>query len=267
MLNKSFAITILALALALPLGASFPSDSPAQPETCPLGVISCSTRSVGVDSCCSPTYGLLVLTQQWHTELGPSDEFTLHGLWPDTCSGQQTGNSGCDSSRLYTNITEIVKPDNSNNNNPLLLQNMNTYWSSYTGDNNKFWSHEWNKHGTCVTTLNPRCYGSSYIKHKDVRDYFNTALRLRNKYNLYEALSDKGIEPSEDTKYTAAEFKSAIKEGLGIEVAVKCKNGALSEIWAWFNVRDAMVYVPSKEALVSDSCPSTFIYPPKDSAE
>lgn len=37
-------------------------------------------------------------------------------------------------------------------------------------------SHEWVKHGTCVTTLNPTCYGSEYTPYQDVVDYFEVSI-------------------------------------------------------------------------------------------
>ena len=49
-----------------------------------------------------PSMGLLVLVQQWYNGLGPSDEFTMHGLWPDTCSGGQGPANGCDANRVYS---------------------------------------------------------------------------------------------------------------------------------------------------------------------
>lgn len=44
--------------------------------------LSCSTRVS--NQCCSPAYGLVVLVQQWVPGYGPSNAFTMHGLWPDT---------------------------------------------------------------------------------------------------------------------------------------------------------------------------------------
>lgn len=52
----------------------------------------------------------------------------------------------------------------------------------------RFWSHEWSKHGTCVSTLRPTCYGDSYQKYQDVIDYFEKVLELRDTYDLYGAL-------------------------------------------------------------------------------
>ncbi|KAJ1838314.1 hypothetical protein LPJ57_011169, partial [Coemansia sp. RSA 486] len=203
-------------------------------DSCPLGITSCSTSAANVDTCCVPKYGLLVLVQQWHVDLGPSDEFTLHGLWPDTCTGKQTGGNGCDNSRVYSNVSDIIQTTTkeTTDKSTSLFDNLNTFWPSYTGDNNVFWSHEWSKHGTCVTTLFPRCYGPSYTRYRDVVDYFNAVLDLRKKYNIYSALSKAGIEPSTDAEYTMVEFKEAINSALGIDVVLKCKDGVLSEIWS-----------------------------------
>ncbi|KAJ2384522.1 hypothetical protein GGI05_004982 [Coemansia sp. RSA 2603] len=202
----------------------------------------------------------MVLVQQWDTGLGQSDQFTLHGLWPDTCTGDQTGDSGFDNSRIYTNISSIIEESGDAE----LVDAMNLHWPSNKGDNNAFWSHEWNKHGTCVSTLNPRCYGPEYKKYRDVIDYFSAVLGLRKKYDLYKALSDKGIEPSDSEQYTADEFKRALRDGLGIEAAIKCKSGRLEEIWTWFVVRDAAVYVPVNQTFASDTCKNSFVYTPKD---
>jgi ribonuclease T2 len=63
--------------------------------------LSCSPQAFPnlTDSCCTETYGGLVLaTQFWNTYTGleskgqvlPKDSWTLHGLWPDYCNGSYT---------------------------------------------------------------------------------------------------------------------------------------------------------------------------------
>lgn len=243
---------VLALLTTIPAAAVL-----ADPSSCPIGVLSCSSGSSDANTCCVPKYGLLVHVQQWYQGLGPSDEYTMHGLWPDTCSGGQTGSHGCDSSRSYDNVGDIIQGFNGT-----LYSQMNTYWPSYNGDNGAFWSHEWTKHGTCVTTLAPRCYGSGYQQYEDVGDYFTKALQLRQTYGYYQALAKHGIFPDNNgQEFSADDFKSAIKQELGVEVALKCENSKLSEIWTWFHVQDKDTYVPTKQ-YESDTC-HTFTYNPK----
>ncbi|KAJ2830030.1 hypothetical protein GGI24_002002, partial [Coemansia furcata] len=111
-------------------------DQVIEPDTCPIDTISC--QRTDVDPCCSPKHGLLVLSQQWDTRWGPSDAFTVHGLWPDTCSGKMLPSAGCDPARAYTNISSIIEATDR-----ALLSDLNTYWPSNKGDNNWFWTHEW----------------------------------------------------------------------------------------------------------------------------
>lgn len=49
-----------------------------------------------------------------------------------------------------------------------------------SGDGIQFWTHEWEKHGTC--------YGSSLKQH----DYFETTLNLKQNANLLSALTSAG---------------------------------------------------------------------------
>ncbi|ORX88982.1 RNase Sy [Basidiobolus meristosporus CBS 931.73] len=222
-------------------------------DSCPIDSISCTVSNA--NSCCVPTYGKIVLTQQWIPGYGPKDAFTIHGLWPNTCSGGQGPSDGCDTSRAYTGVGQIVQNANSS-----LFSQMNTYWPSYNGDNGVFWEHEWGKHGTCVSTMNPSCYGTAYAKYEDMLDYFQTVLKLRSQYNLHAALASAGIVPG--ATYTQTNMANAIKGALGITPYFKCKSGVLNEIWAYFHVKGKETYVPDSFK-GSHSCSSSIKYPLK----
>jgi len=107
------------------------------------------------------------------------------------------------------------------------LSDMHTYWSSYKGDNNAFWAHEWSKHGTCVSTLAPSC-SSNFVANQDVYNYFSKALGLRSQYNLYQALAAKGITPGSNPN--VADIHSAIQAAFGFDAEINCESGVLSEV-------------------------------------
>ncbi|KAJ1664216.1 hypothetical protein IW140_005269 [Coemansia sp. RSA 1813] len=230
-------------------------------QTCPIDAISC--EGPAVDSCCSPTNGLLVMALQWDSRYGPSDAFTVHGLWPDTCKGKQLPGGGCDSFRSYTNVSSIIEhgPD------AKLYEDMNTYWPSNKGDNNWFWTHEWVKHGTCVTTLQPHCYDpESYRPQQEVSEYFRKVLDLRAHYDIYKALNSSGIVPTEPESgrrpkntYTLTQFKDAIRAAWGVEPNVKCRGRRMQEVWLWFKVMGRDRYYPV-DPWGTDTCPKRISY-------
>ncbi|GJJ13803.1 hypothetical protein Clacol_008060 [Clathrus columnatus] len=67
------------------------------------GAVSCHNTTVQTNLCCFEA-------QFWDTS-GPGtalpQNWTVHGLWPDNCDGSFEEN--CDSSRDYTNITQILE--------------------------------------------------------------------------------------------------------------------------------------------------------------
>ena len=91
---------------------------------------------------------------------------------PDNCDG--TYESYCDSTREYTNITAIIDASGSTD----LLDYMNVFWKDYKGDDEDFWEHEWGKHGTCISTLERKCYSSNDAPQQDVLDYFKETVEL-----------------------------------------------------------------------------------------
>lgn len=97
---------------------------------------------------------------------------------PDRCDGSYA--SYCDSTRQYTNITAILKYYGAT----ALLNYMTTYWPSNSGTAESFWEHEWGKHGTCISTLEKKCY-PGYQAGSEVVDFFNTTVNLFKTLDSY----------------------------------------------------------------------------------
>ncbi|KAF9274897.1 ribonuclease T2-like [Mortierella alpina] len=159
---------------------------------------------------------------QWHRDLGPNNKFTMHGLWPNDCDGSHDNSTWCDRERKYNNVEDILHdyPDKRDG----FLDDMYKYWPSFmptpqNPDFNKFWSREWGKHGTCLSTLDPGCMS----KEKAVYSYFNKALTLREEYDIYAALAAHNITPGDS--YPVDEVIDAIEQELGVGAAVVCKHG------------------------------------------
>ncbi|KAI9777494.1 MAG: ribonuclease T2-like [Peltula sp. TS41687] len=211
------------------------------PASCPNAPLSCqSTSSAG--SCCylSPG-GQILQTQFWDTQpaTGPKNSWTVHGLWPDHCDG--TFDSYCDKSREYTDIGGIIGQAD-----PALLNYMETYWKADNGDDETFWEHEWNKHGTCINTLEPDCY-SNYTPQEEVVDYFQKTVDLFRSLNTYQArhcsiitLAARNIIPSRTKTYTSAQIQAALSRSTGHKVTIGCRSGELNEVWYHFNVRGSV---------------------------
>ncbi len=62
---------------------------------------------------------------------------------------------------------------------------MNTYWKDYQGDDETFWEHEWAKHGTCISTLDPGCY-TDYTGQEEVVDFFQKTVDLFQGLDSYQ---------------------------------------------------------------------------------
>jgi ribonuclease T2 len=91
---------------------------------------------------------------------------------PDLCDG--TYPTYCNQAPQYHNITQILEKSGQTE----LLDFMDTHWLPDRGTLEHFWEHEWNKHGTCVNTLAPSCYGEGYQAGDEVVDFFNRAVEV-----------------------------------------------------------------------------------------
>ncbi|KAL8638154.1 MAG: hypothetical protein Q9228_004663 [Teloschistes exilis] len=233
------------------------------PPSCSNPQLSCQNTTVVTDTCCfNAPGGQLLQTQFWDNNppTGPSDHWTVHGLWPDHCDG--SFDQYCDPNRQYTNISSIISAAGRTD----LLDYMNTYWKDYQGNDESFWEHEWGKHGTCISTLEPSCY-TGYAPQEEVVDYFQKTVDLFKTLDSYAFLSAAGIIPSTTKTYTSAEILAALAKPRGVQVSIQCKSGALDEIWYFFDVRGSVqtgTFVPAEPDGSKSSCSATGVkYLPK----
>ncbi|KAJ7897195.1 ribonuclease T2 [Mycena olivaceomarginata] len=222
------------------------------------GTASCTNSSSVSDLCCfQAPGGLLLQTQFWDTSpsTGPSNSWTIHGLWPDHCDG--TFDSTCDASRAYTGLSSLLSAQGASD----TLDFMNTYWKDINGDDESFWEHEWSKHGTCMSTLDVKCLPSGSPKGAEAVAFFNTVVRLFKQLPTYQWLADAGITPSSSTTHTLASLIAALKAGYGFTPALDCDGSNVSQISYYYNLKGSVIdgtFVPIN-APEAGSCPSSGI--------
>lgn len=235
---------------------SCPSNSP----------ISCSSSNAA--SCCfeSPG-GILLQTQFWDYSpaTGPKDLFTLHGLWPDNCDG--TYEQFCDNSNTIANdgssIESIIVDSFGDQE---LYNNLKLAWKDIKGNDQSLWAHEWNKHGTCINTILPKCY-TNYQEHQNVYNYYKILYDLFETLPTYKWLVDAGITPSKSKTYTKTQIQQALNSKFGADVYFKCdSNNAINEIWYFHHIKGSLLqqnFIPI-DSLSSSNCPSSgILFPPK----
>lgn len=138
----------------------------------------------------------------------PRADFTIYGLWPYNTDGAFPYNC----------------PGASYDEAPLkpLQSRLQKAWPSFTCPQigRKFWTHEWNKHGTCSKSVLGELA------------YFKAALNLKNKVNLLQALARAGIRPNNQL-YPLKSIKKAIVRAIGFHPWVNCNHNGQgkSQIW------------------------------------
>jgi len=200
-------------------------------------------------------------TQFWDTNpsTGPADSWTIHGLWPDHCDAKF--NQYCDRSREENDIVGVLQGAGESS----LLSYMDTYWKDIKGDDNDLWSHEWNKHGTCFSTIGPSCVEST---GQAVVYYFTSAVDLFRALPTYDWLAAAGITPSRTATYTRNEILRALQasSAFGHTVGIECKSHELNQVNYYHNVKGPIYggQYARINAPTGGNCPSSGIkYVPK----
>lgn len=215
----------------------FPASDP---SSCPIDIPFTCTNSTPIEnSCCfeSPG-GVFVATQFWdyYPAIGDNDSWTLHGLWPDNCDG--SWEEFCDDS---LNVDSRIKPilvDQFKD--PELYEKMARSWKNFNGDDESLWTHEFNKHGTCVRTIRPKCY-YNFKQHQNIYDYYKIAVSTYEKLPTYDFFAQEGIVPSDTETYSKKQIDDALTKHFGYPVYFKCnKFNALQEVWYFHHLKGSI---------------------------
>lgn len=138
---------------------------------------------------------------------------------------------------------------------------MKVFWKDYQGDDEDFWEHEFGKHGTCMSTLDPECY-PDFKPGQEVADFFKRTVKLFKTLPSYAWLAEAGIVPSKTQTYTLAAIQAALKAHHGHDVIINCSNGELNELWYHYNIQGSIQsgdYVPVEPVGSPSTCPATGI--------
>jgi ribonuclease T2 len=128
------------------------------------------------------------------------------------------------------------------------LDQLNVYWPSYDGPNNAFWSHEYEKHGTCAASLS---------QFATQLDFFKSTLSLLQKYNVLPMLAAAGIVPSDSNSVSASAATTAVTNAFGGKPAWECQSGNLDAVYLCLDKS----LNPIDCTLVKSTCGSSFMLP------
>ncbi|KAJ3537908.1 hypothetical protein NM688_g6598 [Phlebia brevispora] len=190
------------------------------------------------DLCCFEyPGGLLLQTQFWDTNppTGPSNGWTIHGLWPDNCDG--TFEQNCDPSRDYHDISGLLTSQGAAS----TLKFMQTFWVDINGKNEQFWEHEWSTHGTCYSTLEPSCLPPGSPVGAEAVAFFVIVVNLFQTLPTYDWLAAAGISPDDSQTYSLADITSALQKASGVIPALDCRGSTISQISWYFNIKGSVI--------------------------
>nr|KAG5712245.1 hypothetical protein BaRGS_014595 [Batillaria attramentaria] len=116
----------------------------------------------------------------------------IHGLWPSNSNRRKPDPKDCQPSWKFS-MQEIES----------LHGELKSEWpdESFTKRPKVAWRHEWEKHGTCATSLHPL---------RDEFHYFNATLALHRRFDLQKLLKPR------DDPFTFDDILKTLKNGLGV---------------------------------------------------
>ena len=76
--------------------------------------------------------------------------------------------------------------------------------------------HEWSSHGTCYSTLKPRCLPRGSPRGTEAVYFFKRVVELFKQLPTYDWLAQSGITPSRTRTYTLSEVLDALKQASGV---------------------------------------------------
>jgi len=164
------------------------------------------------------SYDYLLLVQGWPRSAclpggrpchdgnyGKLDYWVMHGLWPSRAGDRVTSYPCvCDDRGFDPSAVTMLNKD------------MLSYWPSYTGDNRKFWEHEWTKHGTCAGKPNSTLATEF--------GFFSTTLSLRAQHDIASHLKKASIIPDATQSYSASDVQAALTPIGGQAPLLGCVN-------------------------------------------
>ncbi|KAK1656817.1 ribonuclease T2 family protein [Colletotrichum godetiae] len=234
------------------------------------GAPRCPIDGPGQNVCCHvyPS-GRVLLAQFWDDTVhvgGAEEDWTVHGLWPDSCDESYKAFYGM--TPQFDNITDILKHYGQDD----LLALMERYWIAAYGTNNHLWAHEYNKHASCINTLSSTCYDTAYNPGIEVVDYFTRAFSLFRQLDTFTALERASITPSSSRRYALADVTRTLENLSGGRVVLRCSgrgHDVLHEAWYSYFLKGSLQtgqFVPSRELGShghASNCAKEVRYPPK----
>ncbi|CAH0555661.1 unnamed protein product [Brassicogethes aeneus] len=187
-------------------------------------------------NCKNETYNFLLFTQRWApgackewldmNETNscydvPHTHWTIHGLWPEW--NIYCNDNPLDMSQLL-NFEELLTQ---------LWPTTRNLTNQLFNDCVTFWSHEWEKHGTCAMAL---------PQFNTINKYFLQNLSWNLEYDVYTSLEINGITPDSNRGYKFADIRTALINSFGKIPDIICTtDNLINEVRLCFDLESNLI--------------------------